>query len=260
MTCAEANPLVQAYVDDELDLPTSVAVEAHLRGCNRCAPEEATLGALRTGFSNNNLYHNAPAQLERRIRAAVRNARRTEYPRRLRPGYIGWTSAVAAMLLLAIGLKSMVQRGPSANEMAAGELLDDHLRSLTQNHLTDVLSSNQHTVKPWFDGRLDFTPPVVDLAAEGFPLVGGRVDYLDNRPVAAVVYRHRQHIINVFIAPAPGAPSALPVSETRSGYNIVRWTRSGMSYSAISSLNDAELREFAQLLPPPAAPVSTPEK
>jgi anti-sigma factor RsiW len=261
MNCEEAYPLVQAHVDGELDLPTSVAVEAHLRGCNRCAHEQATLSALRTAFSNNDLYHSAPAQLERRVRAALREARRAENPhRRIPPGYIGWSGAAAAMLLLAIGLKGILQRGPSANEIAARELIDDHLRSLSPNHLTDVLSSNQHTVKPWFDGRLDFAPRVVDLATEGFPLVGGRLDYLNNRQVAAVVYRRRQHIINVFISPAQGVYSALPVGETRAGYNIVGWTSSGMRYWAVSSLNEAELQKFASLLLAPTTSASTPDK
>jgi anti-sigma factor RsiW len=125
---------------------------------------------------------------------------------------------------------------------------NDHLRSLTANHLTDVLSSNQHTVKPWFDGRLNFTPPVEDLGAQGFPLVGGRLDYLDNRPVAAVVYRRREHVINLFISPAEHAADALPVSQVHEGYNIVHWTKSGMAYWAVSSVSGAELGKFAQLV------------
>jgi anti-sigma factor RsiW len=130
----------------------------------------------------------------------------------------------------------------------AREVVDDHLRSLTANHLTDVLSSNQHTVKPWFDGRLNFTPPVEDLGPEGFPLVGGRFDYLDNRPVAAVVYRRHQHIINLFISPAEHAADSLPVSQVRGGYNIIHWTKSGMAYWAVSSVNGAELGKFTGLV------------
>jgi anti-sigma factor RsiW len=123
-----------------------------------------------------------------------------------------------------------------------------------------VLSSNQHTVKPWFDGRLNFTPPVEDLGAQGFPLVGGRLDYLDNRPVAAVVYRRRQHIINLFISPAEPAADTLPVTQVHGGYNIVHWTKSGMAYWAVSSVSAAELGKFAQLVREESPAASTPSR
>jgi anti-sigma factor RsiW len=121
-----------------------------------------------------------------------------------------------------------------------------------------VLSSNQHTVKPWFDGRLQFTPPVEDLGADGFPLIGGRLDYLDNRPVAAVVYRRRQHVINLLIAPAEHAANTRPTNQMRAGYNIVHWTKSGMSYWAVSSLSAAELGKFAQLVSEKNSPAPAP--
>lgn len=258
MICEEARLLVHAYADGELDLAKSLEVEAHVKTCVACAREQASLRALRTAFSNGSLYHDAPGQLQRRVRAAVRDARRAEYGRGPALGYLGWAGAAAAVLLAAIIIRGVLPLGRSASELTAREVVDDHLRSLTQNHLADVLSSNQHTVKPWFDGRLDFTPPVEDLAVQGFPLVGGRLDYLDNRPVAAVVYRRRQHVINVFIAPAPHAIDTLPVSQARAGYNIVYWTRSGMEYWAVSSLNAAELEKFAQLLGEQSSPASTP--
>jgi len=152
------------------------------------------------------------------------------------------------VLFVAIITSGIIPAGSSAGELTAKEVVDDHLRSLAGNHLTDVLSSNQHTVKPWFDGRLNFTPPVEDFSPEGFPLVGGRLDYLDNRPVAAVVYRRRQHIINLFISPAEHVADALPASQMRGGYNIVHWIKSGMAYWAVSSLSAAELNKFAQLV------------
>jgi len=258
--CEDARPLIHAYIDGELDLTTSLEIEAHLKACSACAQEQASLRALRAAFSNGTLYHDAPAQLDRRVRAAVRDARRAENRPRFAFAYLGWASAAAALLLMAIVVRGTLTPEPLASELTAREVVDDHLRSLTQNHLTDVLSSNQHTVKPWFDGRLDFTPPVEDLAAEGFPLLGGRLDYLDNRPVAVVVYKRRQHIINVFISPAPHANNASPGSEARAGYNIVGWTRSGMQYWAVSSLNAAELGKFAQRLGAQSAAASTPTK
>jgi anti-sigma factor RsiW len=247
--CEEARPLVHAYVDGELDLAKSLEVEAHLRGCVACAREQSNVIALRAAFSNGTLYHEAPAQLERRVRSAVRDARRAEYGRSFARGYAGWTgAAAAAVLLIAILVRGVLPPGPPMNDVTVHEVVNDHLRSLTENHLTDMLSSNQHTVKPWFDGRLNFTPPVKDLSAEGFPLVGGRLDYLDNRPVAAVVYRRRQHLINLFISPSEHANDTPAASQVQEGYNIVHWTKSGMSYWAVSSVSAYELEKFAQLV------------
>jgi anti-sigma factor RsiW len=246
--CEEARTL-HAYVDGELDVVRSLEIDAHLGNCVACAREEASLRALHSAFSNGALYYEAPARLERRVRAAVRDARRAEGRPSFAFRYYGWGgAAAAAVVLVAIIARGVLPFGPATGDLTAREVLDDHLRSLTSNHLTDVLSSNQHTVKPWFDGRLNFTPPVEDLAAQGFPLVGGRLDYLDNRPVAAVVYRRRQHIINLFISPTEPAAETLPVTQVRGGYNIVHWTKSGMAYWAVSSVSGAELGKFAQLV------------
>jgi anti-sigma factor RsiW len=241
---------VHEYVDGELDLPSSLEVETHVSGCAGCRREQANLRALHTALSNGDLYYEAPARLERFVRTALRDARRAERGRR---GFgllhFGWAgTAAAAVVLVAILFRGVLPFGPPEGDLMAREVVDDHLRSLTANHLTDVLSSNQHTVKPWFDGRLNFTPPVEDLGPEGFPLVGGRFDYLDNRPVAAVVYRRHQHIINLFISPAEHAADSLPVSQVRGGYNIVHWTKSGMTYWAVSSVSGAELGKFTGLV------------
>ena len=251
MTCEEARLLVHAYVDDELGLAASLEVEGHLGGCRACADEKADLLALRSVLSGGDFYHQAPAVVERRVRAALRNARRAESPRNFSFRYFGWAGAAAAVVLLAIIARGVLPLGPPMSEATVREVVDDHLRSLTANHLTDVLSSNQHTVKPWFDGKLNYTPSVIDLTSEGFPLVGGRLDYLDNHPVAAVVYRRRQHIINLFILPTPRTHDTLPASEVQAGYNIVHWTKSGMSYWAVSSVSGTELEKFAQLISAP---------
>jgi anti-sigma factor RsiW len=257
--CEEVRPLVHAYVDGELDVVRSLEIEAHLSGCVACARGEVSLRALRTAFSNRALYHEASAGLERRVRAAVRDARRAEGGRSSALRHYSWGgAAAAAVLLVAIIVRGVLPTGPPASDLTAQEVVDDHLRSLTANHLTDVLSSNQHTVKPWFDGRLSFTPPVEDLGADGFPLIGGRLDYLENRPVAAVVYRRHQHIINLFVAPAERATDSMPISQAREGYNIVHWTKSGMAYWAVSSVNGAELAQFAQLVCAESSPASTP--
>jgi anti-sigma factor RsiW len=259
VTCEEARPLVHAYVDGELDVVRSLEIEAHLSSCAGCAHEQACLQVLHKALSSGALYHEAPAGLERRVRAAVRDARRAEGRPTFARWHYGWAgAAAAAVLLVAILVRGVLPTGPSAGDLTAREVVDDHLRSLTANHLTDVLSSNQHTVKPWFDGKLNFTPPVEDLAAEGFPLVGGRLDYLDNRLVAAVVYRRRQHIINLFISPAERAADILPASQVRGGYNIVHWTKSGMAYWAVSSVSAPELAKFAHLVREESPAASTP--
>lgn len=259
MTCAEARPLLHAYFDGELDLARSLDVEAHLSSCAACASELANLRALRSGLRGSALYHPAPAQLERKVRAALRDARRVEGRTRFSSARYAWTgAAAAAIFLILIAVGGFPPFSPHASDLTAREVVDDHLRSLAGNHLTDVLSSNQHTVKPWFDGRLDFTPPVQDFANQGFPLIGGRLDYLDNRPVAAVVYRRREHMINLFISPAEHSGDTQPQSQVRDGYNIVHWTKSGMSYWAVSSVSSSELERFAQLVseespaPPPS--------
>jgi anti-sigma factor RsiW len=259
VTCEEARLLLTAYVDSELDLVKSLEVEAHLGNCVACAREEASLRALHTALGDSTLYHEAPVGLERRVRAALRDARRGESG----PGFAlrrySWLgAAAAAVLFIAIIAKGVLPPGSSAGELTAREVVDDHLRSLAGNHLTDVVSSNQHTVKPWFDGRLNFTPPVKDLGPEGFPLVGGRLDYLDNRPVAAVVYRRRLHVINLFISPAEHAVDTLPASQVRGGYNVLHWTKSGMTYWAVSSVSAAELRTFAQLVSEESSPPQAP--
>jgi anti-sigma factor RsiW len=186
--CEEARRLVHAYVDGELDVAASLKVEEHLGHCTACAREDAAVRALHQAFGNSALYQEAPAQLEARVRAAVRKARRAEHRRTFPLAQLRWMgAAAAAVLLFAITIKGFLLGPPRMAELTAQEVVDDHLRSLTQNHLTDVLSSNQHTVKPWFDGKLNFAPPVKDLAAQGFTLIGGRLDYLNSRPVAAVV-------------------------------------------------------------------------
>jgi anti-sigma factor RsiW len=256
--CEDACLLVHAYEDGELDLAKSLEVETHVRTCNACAHEQAGLRELRNAFSHSNLHYNAPAKLQRRVRTALRDARRAEYGHGFALSYLGWAGAAAVGALVIAIIAGKLLLAPPTSELTVREVVDDHLRSLMQNHLADVLSSNKHTVKPWFDGKLDFTPPVVDLGGEGFPLVGGRIDYLDNRPVAALVYRRREHIINVFIVPAPRTNDSPAVSEVRAGYNVVDWTRSGMKYWAVSSLSAPELGKFAQLLRNESSAASTP--
>ena len=165
-----------------------------------------------------------------------------------RKWWIGWVPAFATAAALMLVIVFFVFRSqPSNDDLIANELVSDHVRSMMVDHLADVPSTDQHTVKPWFDGKLDYSPPVTDLASQGFPLTGGRLDYAAGRPIAALVYQRRLHPINLFVFPTTEADSR-PKTSTRQGFNVVHWTRQGMTFWAISDLNSDELQQFAQFL------------
>ena len=248
MNCQEAHRLIHPYLDGELDLVRSLEVEAHLKDCQTCAQGYNELRGLHSAVSDTALRFEPPAALRNRIRSVVRDESETAnrssrvYWRWLIPAVSG-----AVLLIVALSLIALLSR-PSTSDLMAQEIVSSHVRSLMEKHLTDVPSSDRHTVKPWFDGRLDFSPPVKDLASAGFNLVGGRLDYIGNRPVAALVYQHQQHYINVFVWPSTGASDVSEKALVRQGYNLISWTNAGMNYWAVSDLNLVELREFVQLL------------
>jgi anti-sigma factor RsiW len=196
--------------------------------------------------------------LQKRIQTSVRQADSSaRAPWVVRRPWFGVAAALACVAVLAWGLG----RGwlaPAADDRLATEVLAGHVRSLMTDHLTDVVSSDRHTVKPWFAGKLDFSPTVEDLASQGFPLTGGRLDYLDGRPVAALVYQHQRHIINLFSWPAPQATDTTAAAEERQGYHVIHWTKGGMTYWAVSDLNIDELQAFVQLLQQQIAPTPAP--
>jgi anti-sigma factor RsiW len=243
--------MMSAYLDDELGAADLHQMEGHLASCAACQAALAELRALQDKIATRATRHAAPEHLKHRIHAALR----AERPRQAHaPGQRAWpwawinlglagaaTAAFAVTLTLYLGQ-------PSANELMDQELVASHFRALMQDHLADVASTDQHTVKPWFAGKLDFSPPVYDLAAQGYALVGGRLDYLQRRPVAALAYRHRQHIMNLYVWPDASGRDSAPRAATRQGFHLLRWSQDGMQYSAVSDMNPQDLAEFARLL------------
>ncbi len=262
MNCEEARELLPAYGDGELDLPHALALEKHLDGCADCDAALRTQRALSQAVRKAP-YHRAPDTLRARLRAqlpaepiaeaatppiAAPNAPAATLPvaqPRRRRDWSRWALPIAASLALAVGLNVMLATQRSQQSLR-DELVAGHVRSLQVEHLSDVASSDQHTVKPWFNGKLDYAPPVRDLAQQDFPLLGGRLDYIAHRQVAALIYRHRKHFINLYIWPGQDGDAA-PDHHGSEGYNLVHWRRDGMEYWAVSDLNGEELKQFAEL-------------
>jgi len=258
MRCDEVRDHLSAFQDDELDPVRSQEIEQHLVTCPDCADALSGMKALGERLRGEAPYYRASDSLRVRVsRAAWSDASRGRATRwRVMGAARGWIGAAAAALVVVSGavVLSSMQRGAmlSATE---GEVVSSHIRSLMANHLTDVASTDQHTVKPWFNGRLDFSPPVTDLSASGYPLIGGRLDYLGGRPVAALVYQRRKHWINVFTWPDGRAANAEAPARTQQGYNVIHETRGGSTYWIVSDLNSKELSAFARLLAASAEPV-----
>jgi anti-sigma factor RsiW len=246
MNCS--GELIEAYMDEELDPSLKAAVEEHLSTCHDCSDALARLREQKAGIKLAAPYYTAPVSLERALRGALARAAADEARPNRRETNWRWL-AIAASILLALSLAWNLTRlrpGIAERDLVAQGVLSDHIRSLMGEHLLDVPSTDQHTVKPWFAGKLDFSPDVRDLAADGFPLVGGRLDYLMNRTVAALVFRRRQHVINLFTWPSDSAATAED-HFSQNGYNVVRWTHGGMTYWAVSDLGLSELEQFRDL-------------
>jgi anti-sigma factor RsiW len=254
MNCAEASVLLHALIDNELDAGHAREVEAHVASCPDCAARLKEFRAMREGMSAARLKESAPASLRSRIELALpaSSARTTATPswsdwlahswRTFAGGFAAGTALAAAVAAsLVIGIVHNDQ-----DHLIANEVVSAHLRSLQPGHLTDVETSDQHTVKPWFNGKLDMAPPVIDLTAQGFALTGGRLDYVNREPVATIVYLRRKHVINLFVAEKMGTATRETKSEVIQGFNIRHWQEEGLNLWAVSDVNADELDEFCR--------------
>jgi anti-sigma factor RsiW len=251
MNCTESEIMLHALIDGELDAGHAIDIETHIGSCPACAGKLEAFRSMRAALAAARLKEAAPAGLRQRLEATlpapsaqVITPRKFFQPsRRLFVGGFAagtaLSAAAAASLLVAVLRNDQEQR-------IANEVVSAHIRSLQAGHLTDVETSDQHTVKPWFNGRLDVAPPVIDLTAQGFTLLGGRLDYVDGEPVASVVYRRRKHVINLFVGQRLGTARAGAKTERIQGYNVRHWTAEGLDFWAVSDIAADELQEFGQ--------------
>jgi anti-sigma factor RsiW len=253
MNCEECQDFIDAYVDNELDAAATLAVKPHLKGCPECLQRLEARKSLRALLVQPQLRFEVPESLRAKVLSALPAAppaMKPRFPRRFPVPWFSVPLALAAALVVALGLAFFREGGPLGrpqDRTLVGQVIASHVRSLLAAHLLDVPSTDQHTVKPWFAGKLEFSPPVQDFADRGFSLIGGRLDYLNGREVAALVYRRNQHVINLFVWPS-GAGRATPVqSFAEGGYNALHWDRGGFSFWAVSDVRPEDLRAFAEL-------------
>lgn len=251
MNCHDTREVLGAYIDGELGPTQKAEMERHLEKCPACSGIMAEDGVVAEAVALRARRFEAPAELHEKVmanlRAEVAERRVLAFPQKQK--WVTWS--IAALVLFGVFVAGALtsRRGAVEKNFLTEEIVASHVRSLMASHIADVASSDQHTVKPWFNGKLAFSPPVVDLAAEGFPLVGGRLDYFDQHAVAALVYQRRKHVINLFVWPtnATHEPATEGKTISLSGYHLVRWAEADMSFCAVSDLNVDELREFAKL-------------
>ena len=246
MNCQQVQKLIHAHHDGELDVANTLQVDEHLADCPSCFNAARQLSALTGALRSPELRFSAPASLRSSISAAVEQAAKAERPAPVtRPWYRqpGWSAAAVLAVACVLSFQVAFKR---TDDRLLTELTSSHVRSLMASHLYDVVSTDQHTVKPWFDGKIDFAPPVRNLQETGFPLLGGRMDFIEGRVVAALVYGRQKHLLNLFVWPSASAtPVDLHVNQ-RNGYNVLRWSDGKMDFGLVSDLNEGEMREFVR--------------
>jgi anti-sigma factor RsiW len=238
--CASMEFLLQADVDGQLDIGDAAGLAAHLAQCVACRQRQAALLGLSARLRSEAPYHGAPAGLRRSIEAQLGGAPK-------RPSRAWWRFAFPVGVGAAFAAVLVFALIPEREDEMAQSVVASHIRALQPGHLMDVVSTDRHTVKPWFDGRLDYAPPVKDLATQGFPLTGGRLDYLGGRPVAALDYRRAKHDIDLYVWPSPSVVNVSPAHGVRNGYNFIRWSQDNMVFWVVSDLNLSELGDFVKL-------------
>ena len=243
--------LLPGYLDQELGLSEALEFERHLDGCEQCRQAYAQHREVSAQLRQAALRVDAPQALAQRIEAALPSPRVSReklgerFRRWLGSRSLSWApvgATLASVVALSVSM-SLYLAVPSPDQRLTQQLVDDHIRSLQSDHLFDVVSTDKHTVKPWFNGKLDFAPPVVDLAQQGYPLVGGRLDFVNQRPVAVMVYRYKLHPINLYVWPGNEAGAKPQVLEQR-GYHLAHWNAAGMNYWAITDAGAGELDAF----------------
>jgi anti-sigma factor RsiW len=248
MACERADTLVHGYFDNELDALRAAEFESHLEQCPECVAALDTLQSLRSTINVAQPYEKMSVSFRKKILADLNVKTATMMaPPRATTNW-GWLAMAAAFLLLIYGgwRVATVNRGDSHEALMASKIVDAHLRSLQPGHLEDVISTDQHTVKPWFDGKVDFAPPVRDFTEQGFPLQGGRLDVIDNRTVAALVYGRRKHVVNVFVWPT-FEKDAGPRTGSLQGYQWIDWRKQGMEFYAVSDAAAPDLDQLQRL-------------
>ena len=247
MTCREAEPLLHARLDNELDIASSASIDQHLSECRACAAQYAALQDLHEEIVAADLaYAPAPA-LEQKLAAQFLREKKSLFSIWSRPWRSAYVMAGAAVgVAILIFSFSIARVGREADALGV-EVLDNHLRALQPSHLVDVPSSDQHTVKPWFQGKTNFSPPVPDLTKDDFILIGGRLEVIHQQPAAAIVYRRRQHVVSLYVSPSPGADAKTELREL-GGYHLLHWIQNNMSYWAVSDVDTTDLRQFADLI------------
>jgi mycothiol system anti-sigma-R factor len=250
VSCEVSKTVLHGYLDNELDAARAADFEHHMESCRECTNALGAEESIRASLQRALLYERAPSALRDRVRAEMKAITRAETAKETSPPAWRWLAVAASILLVAgmfwLAMPAFVPK-QSGISVTAVEMIDAHIRSLQPGHLVDVPSSDQHTVKPWFDGKLDFIPPVKDYSDEGFNLVGGRLDVLNGRNVAALVYMRRKHYINVFVWPTTDPDTPIHPPGSRQGYNWVHWRHNGMEFCAMSDAAAPDLRELAQL-------------
>ncbi|HYY29698.1 MAG TPA: anti-sigma factor [Chthoniobacterales bacterium] len=251
MNCEECRDLIEPYIDNELDVSATILLKRHLRECSQCRLLLESRKALQTLLKSPELQFEVPDTLRDKIRspipAATVRVQRRSGTRSIAPWIFVPFALAAALAVVLAFLKPGGIPDRSRTSALSEEVISSHVRSLLAAHLLDVPSTDQHTVKPWFDGKLKFSPPVQDFAERGFRLIGGRLDYLDGREVAAVVYQRNKHIINLFIWPSESGPSAAAKAFTKDGFNVLHWESDGFEFWAVSDVNAVDLKAFADL-------------